>query len=255
MRKLAQERLALFAVLVALVACASAQRMSGAMPHFAPPAASGSFTPGFEGIVFQGFHGGFAAGRAVFPRFPGYGSYGGQYFPVPADWFNPDDVYAADYPVPSPVSFVVVQNGPATLAGAAPSKPPAEPLLIELQGGRYVHMSENEAGQSIQSLTAQPSGPHKRSSQVTYPPTGDAIPIAPLPSVILVFGDGSRQEVHDYTIADGALYARGDLYTDGYWNKKIELSALNIPETLSVNNARGVKFALPSSPNEVITRP
>ena len=68
----------------------------------------------------------------------------------------------------------------------------------------------------------------------------------------LVFRDGHSEEVHDYTIADGILYTRGDFYTDGYWNKKIELSALDIPQTLAANAARDVKFVLPSSPNEVI---
>lgn len=76
-----------------------------------------------------------------------------------------------------------------------------------------------------------------------------------LPAAILIFRDGHSEEVHDYTIADGSLYARGDFYTDGYWNKKIDLSALNLAATTQTNSARNVKFVLPSSPNEVITRP
>ena len=51
------------------------------------------------------------------------------------------------------------------------------------------------------------------------------------------------------------LYARGDYYTDGYWNKKIDLATLNVAETMQANASRSVKFTLPSSPNEVITRP
>ncbi|HTU42661.1 MAG TPA: hypothetical protein VMF10_13205, partial [Candidatus Aquilonibacter sp.] len=58
-----------------------------------------------------------------------------------------------------------------------------------------------------------------------------------------------------YSIANGILYAQGDYYTDGYWNKKIDLSALDVPETLQANADHGVKFVLPSSPNEVVTRP
>jgi hypothetical protein len=61
--------------------------------------------------------------------------------------------------------------------------------------------------------------------------------------------------VRDYTIADGSLYARGDFYTDGFWNKKIDLASLNVAETMQANASRNVKFILPSSPNEVITRP
>jgi hypothetical protein len=70
-----------------------------------------------------------------------------------------------------------------------------------------------------------------------------------------MFRDGHSEEVRDYTIADGVLYARGDYYTDGYWNKKIDLAALNLPQTREANADRSVKFVLPSSPNEVITRP
>ena len=76
-----------------------------------------------------------------------------------------------------------------------------------------------------------------------------------LPPALLVFRDGHSEEVRDYTIADGVLYARGDYYTDGYWSKKIDLSTLNVSQTLAANAARNVKFVLPASPNEVITRP
>jgi hypothetical protein len=71
----------------------------------------------------------------------------------------------------------------------------------------------------------------------------------------LVFRDGHKEEVRDYSIADGVLYARGDFYTDGYWNKNISLSSLDVAQTLQANAERGVKFVLPSAPNEVITRP
>jgi len=76
-----------------------------------------------------------------------------------------------------------------------------------------------------------------------------------LPPALLVFRDGHSEEVRDYTIADGILYASGDYYTDGYWNKKIDLSTVNVARTLGANAVRNVKFVLPSSPNEVITRP
>jgi hypothetical protein len=82
-----------------------------------------------------------------------------------------------------------------------------------------------------------------------------ATPAQDLPPVVLVFRDGHSEEVRDYTIADGMLYARGDFYTDGYWNKKIDLFNLDVTQTLQANAAREVKFVLPSSPNEVITRP
>ena len=70
-----------------------------------------------------------------------------------------------------------------------------------------------------------------------------------------MFRDGHREEVSDYTIADGNLYTHDDYYTNGSWNRKIELSSLNLLETVRSNQSRNVRFRLPSSPNEVIVRP
>jgi hypothetical protein len=61
--------------------------------------------------------------------------------------------------------------------------------------------------------------------------------------------------VSDYAIVGVVMYARGDYWQNGYWTKNIQLSALNVPATLKANQDNGVKFTLPSSPNEVITRP
>src|ERR1039458_7526855 len=58
-----------------------------------------------------------------------------------------------------------------------------------------------------------------------------------------------------FQIARRQFFARGDYYTDGYWNKKIDLATLSVAETMQANANRSVKFVLPSSPNEVITRP
>jgi hypothetical protein len=76
-----------------------------------------------------------------------------------------------------------------------------------------------------------------------------------LPSAVLVFRDGHREELSDYTIADGVLYTRSDYYSNGDWNRKIELGSLNLPETIKSNQSRGVRFQLPSAPNEVIVGP
>lgn len=116
-------------------------------------------------------------------------------------------------------------------------QPPAEALLIELQGDRYVRV---------------PNGPPAESARLSAPNQPAAHELAP---AVLIFRDGHNEEVRDYTIVAGAIYARGDLYTDGYWTRKIELTALNLPETVKSNQARGVRFLLPNSPNEVITRP
>jgi hypothetical protein len=113
--------------------------------------------------------------------------------------------------------------------------------MFELQHGHYVRVATTPADGDALPLTLTSSTA--------------AVPAHDLPPAILVFRDGHTEEVRDYTIADGTLYARGDYYTDGYWNKKIALSTLNVAETLQANATRNIIFVLPSSPNEVITRP
>ncbi|MGO9982188.1 MAG: hypothetical protein ACLPH5_23595, partial [Candidatus Sulfotelmatobacter sp.] len=124
--------------------------------------------------------------------------------------------------------------------GAVPSTP--QPLVIELQNGHYVRVSRTPA-----------NGEALRLARATA--TAAPSPVRDLAPALLVFRDGHSEEVRDYAIADGILYARGDYYTDGYWNKTIALSTLNLAQTLEANATRPVKFILPSSPNEVITRP
>ena len=128
--------------------------------------------------------------------------------------------------------------------------------MIELQNGRYVRLSSSAANGEVlpQSSQAQPAKLTRPS--FNRPDASNSLPqTAALTPAVLVFRDGHTEEVRDYAIANGMLYARGDYYTDGYWNKKIDLAALNIPETLQTNATRNVKFVLPASPNEVITRP
>jgi hypothetical protein len=121
------------------------------------------------------------------------------------------------------------------------------PLMIELQNGRYVRVNSTADADAPLNLAENHTSPNPARAAAPAPP--------PLPPAVLIFRDGRHEEVRDYTIADGILYARGDYYTDGYWNKKISLSSLDVAQTLQANSARNVSFILPSSPNEVITRP
>ena len=138
----------------------------------------------------------------------------------------------------------------------------SQPLVMELQGGRYVRVARaaidgealplnfgpNDDENGAQQATPMRTQPN-RLAGITASPANEVAP------AVLVFRDGHSEEVRDYAIADGMLYVRGDYYTDGYWNKKIELSSLNVSETQKANTSRNVRFVLPSSPNEVITRP
>jgi hypothetical protein len=228
--------LALFGLLTALTPWATAQRTArAAAPR---PANQHSNLPA----------GSVAFGRAAYAaRFRRSSPYTSLPFPFFADSFNPDDIYSTGYPVASQPPLILLQAaralaGPAEYASNEPSFP--EPLVIELQNGRYVRLNSTPSNGEALKITLAPTP-----ATATPPPAHDLRP------TLLLFRDGHSEEVRDYTIADGILYATGDYYTDGYWNKKIALSTLNVSQTLEANAQRNVKFVLPNSPNEVITRP
>jgi hypothetical protein len=132
----------------------------------------------------------------------------------------------------------------------------AQPLMIELQNGRYVRVSSAAIdGEALPINSASNDASTTSSANRSEGPPIAAAAANDMAPVVLIFRDGHSEQVRDYTIANGTLYARGDFYTDGYWNKNIDLTALNVGETLQTNSEHGVKFVLPSAPNEVITRP
>ncbi|MGB7862651.1 MAG: hypothetical protein WCF74_04605 [Candidatus Sulfotelmatobacter sp.] len=251
-----------FTVLAALTPRAAAQRTAGGRAS-APGHTAISHSPAGHSRFRRSAH------APAFRRSSPYASsFGSLPFPFFGDSFDPDDIYSTGYPVasdPPPFLMQAVQqlagSGPASMGqamGQAMNAPAnyqpssTDPLMIELQNGRYVRVNSVAANREAEPLKLSPN--HSRASS-TPPPMITASPSQPLPPAVLIFRDGHSEEVRDYTIADGVLYARGDYYTDGYWNKKIDLTSLNVPETLQANNQRNVKFVLPSFPNEVITRP
>jgi len=146
------------------------------------------------------------------------------------------DPFYADYPVAPltiPPQFVVVQ---ATRTADTPLETKSEPLLIELQGNRYVRIGGEQQSARDMNAPQQPARPE-------------------LPPTILIFRDGHREQVPEYAIVGGTIYASGDYWQSGHWTKNIEVSALNIPATVTANHDNGVKFVLPSAPNDVVTRP
>ena len=261
--------LAVLALSAALVTSAAAQRggfgggghaggFSGAGRH-GGAAAVRSPLPSFDQR-----RGGFALGRNAFgygSRFNRYGPYGSFLWPLFGD-YDLDDLYASGYPVASQPPMIPLQDALAMLGSRSGSGAPdlqqsaqAEPLMIELQGGQYVRVKSAAADGEAQPLPQDIHISRDDSQPSAATRTGAAPARAPeLPAALLIFRDGHSEQVRDYTIADGVLYARGDFYTDGYWNKQIALASLDLPQTLQANASRNVTFELPSSPNEVIAR-
>jgi hypothetical protein len=249
--------------------CLNAQRVGSGARSFSPAktAASRASTPRSL-ISFRSSSG--------FHRLPR------TFYPL-GDLTN--EFYPGDISLPSdsgemqPVIGVPAPWAMGNTAEEAP-RPPADPLIIELQGDRYVRVVENAQNGNTQTQSHLPlstvedvapkinsgapisSNLNRHTGKSSAPAlrantSGSemAASTAQLTPAILMFRDGHSEEVRDYTIVDGMIYARGNLYIDGYWNKKIEVSALNVPQTVKSNEARGVTFLLPAAPNEVITRP
>ena len=214
-------RLLAFALLVAAPATLAAQRMG--------------FAPRFHGRPsgFQGEH------------FRHFGNAHAGYYPL--GLFDPyyADYLDAGYPVASQPPVIVVQ--PQAASAPEPPAAPTPPLMIELQGDRYVQVSGDEPSRTR--MIDSPSEPQPSLQ------TNAAARSRIQATVVLVFRDGHSQEVSAYTIADGVLYAASDYATTGEWTEAIGLAFLNVPETIATNSSRGLRFQLPTAPNEVIVGP
>ena len=190
---------------------------------------------------------GASAQRMVSPasRFPGSHHAGSRarnsFNPLAfSDPFYADYLSSTGYPVASQPPVIIVQAAPALAPVSDPAPSPMRPLMIELQGDRYVQVSgEETSGAQALALTSD-------ARTAMDPAVAKDLPVA-----VLVF----RDEVSAYTITGGAIYAPADFYRDGSWNRKIELSSLDLPETLKSNYSRGLRFQLPRAPNEVIVGP
>lgn len=215
-------RLFLVALLTALTPGVNAQRVLAAPPRFAP-----------------------SYNRSGHPH--------AFLYPLAySDPFYSDYLSSAAHPAASQPPMVILQAPSAPLPAPDQPSAPSEPLMIELQGDHYVSVSGDATSraQVIDPMLNAAQQPRRMSDS-----RAQVLPTAALPPSVLVFRDGHREEMSDYTIADGVLYTRSDYYTTGAWNRKIALSSLNLPETVKINQARGLRFHFPSAANEVIVGP
>lgn len=178
--------------------------------------------------------------------FPG----SGHHRPFPTGFYLGTPLWADDYfPHNDQPPQVYVIQTPA----ASPEKPtleepkPIVPVMIELQGDKYVRRATAE--------TSNPQANSANPASLTSHPIAPASASAEEPAAVFVFRDGHREESSDYSIISGVIYSRGDYWTTGAWSKKILLADLDVPATMQANRERGVHFRLPNAPNEVITRP
>lgn len=264
-------KLFLFALLAVTTTLAFAQRETGPTPAGDPTNLGPAFSPARMGSLLN-----FAAS----------GHHRGSPRSSPLSFLTDpflSGLNASSYPAPTSSPVIVLQSAAESLAPSRDQGPQqGQPLLIELRGDRYVQIGSN--GMESDGNSRQPdyfrqmsgtagaengrrsqgdignanilnSRPRISRGQVkTSMKNASAAGVLPreLAPTVLVYRDGRREEVREYSIADGVLYARGDYYADGYWNKKIELAVLDLPQTVKANQERGVKFVLPDSPNNVV---
>ena len=174
-------------------------------------------------------------------------SAGAIYLPL-VDPFYPEELYTPQYPAPQP-AVIVTQPAPAPPTPVSSSPP--QPLLIELQGDHYIRIS-GEADSQAQFIDEPMASsiPSEKKADVLRSSKPERYTVTSL-----IFRDGHREEVSNYTIIDGVLYASSSYFTAGAWIRKVELSSLDLPETIADNQSRGVPFRLPSAANEVIVGP
>ncbi len=241
--------LAAITLLTAISPWASAQRMSGFSPHPGVPAAPGFAGNGFgRGLAGNGLgQRGFGRGNQGFP--------GGFAVPFFSDGLY-SDLLSTGYPAASQPPVFVMQAPSAAPTPAAAFPAPEPPLMIELQGDRYVQVS-GEAKSSAQMQMIDGGSATGSAAKTSKPASGQLVRASEKQTMIatLVFRDGHREEISDYTITNGVVYAKADYYNSGSWNRKIDLSSLNLPETVQTNQSHGLNFQLPSAPNEVIVGP
>lgn len=137
----------------------------------------------------------------------------------------------------------------------APVAPAPDSVVIELQGDHWVRVT-NYGQSQMDGQSGRPESPRAANSETIVPRRAeDAEPIRELPAAVLVFRDGRREEIGKYVVVGATLYTGADYWSSGSWTRKVQLSALDVPATLKLNQDRDTKFALPSGPNEVMVRP
>ncbi len=145
-----------------------------------------------------------------------------DYVPYGVEYLPPEPP-----PQPAPVPEVKIEPLP-------------DPVLLELRGNEWVKVT-NFTAASDRALSGA-NGKQQASAR-------------PMPPAVLVFRDGHTEELSNYSIIGQAIHTKADYWTTGAWTRTIQISALDVPATLKQNQERGVKFELPSSPDEIYIRP
>jgi hypothetical protein len=152
--------------------------------------------------------------------------------------------------VETPPPQIIEQAAPPAPAAPAPNS-----VVIELQGDHWVRIT-NYGQSQMDGQSDRPESARAANPETIVARRAEAAePSSELPAAVLVFRDGHREEIGKYVVVGTTLYASADYWNSGSWTRKVQLSALDVPATLKLNQDRDTKFSLPSGPNEVMVRP
>jgi hypothetical protein len=199
----------------------SGTRGSAPAAHTPPPSSGHTTTLRISGprSEHRGFRRPFRGGGFI-------GGYGWPYF---------YDDYAESYePEPAPAAQPVAAPAPVQ----AKTEPVPDPVLLELRGDQWVKVDTFTSPAAVTPVSAPVSQAAQQS-----------------PPAVVVYRDGHSEELTSYSIIGPVIYTKGDYWSSGNWTRKIQIADLDLPATLKQNQARGVKFELPSGPDEVMIRP
>jgi hypothetical protein len=202
-------------------------------------ATSQSNRPGRATVRGGGFRTGFVHRRGANSSFASLG-FGPYFYPEydsepGTDQLSPQ-IVAADMP-------------PASLP-----RPP-EALVLELHGGRWMRITNYGQSQTGGQFSQTDSEPVSNLPSATPRRIPAAEAHSDLPTAVLVFRDGHKEEIGKYVIIGATICTSANYWSSGSWTRKVQIVQLDIPATLKLNQERGAKFSLPSGPNEVMIRP
>ena len=199
--------------------------------------------------------GGFGQGTPGFGRGVGFAGHHNRGLGRGSFYFG-DPFFYADYPSGSlaPETFsppVVVVREESARATATEER--TEPLLIEWQGDRYVRWSGTPSAVRAEGSPdySEAASRAPRAAAHSASVSGNA----ELPPAVLIFRDGHQENVSNYVITRGVLYTRDNYPQAGASTRNIQLAALDLQATLRANQENGLRFVLPNSLNDVVTRP
>ncbi|HEY6128825.1 MAG TPA: hypothetical protein VIW23_11635 [Candidatus Acidoferrum sp.] len=169
--------------------------------------------------------------------FPGYG-FAPNYYPYYYSDYDYDGQEGiGEAPPPAPVL-----TQPAAPAPPANAAKPADSVVMELRGDRWVRLTS--------------SGPMEIQAPALKSPAFERSQApSELPPAVLVFRDGHQEEAAKYTIVGRTIFVKADYWSSGSWTREVPISDLDLAATRKVNEERGTKFSLPSRSGEVIFRP